>query len=227
LAIREELLGFVREGLQRGVPRPQIAAVLRRAGWPAEEVEKALRAFAEVEFPIPVPRPRPYLSAREAFFHLLQFAALYVSAWNVGHLWFLFIDRALPDPAVSRLGDYADDRIRWSVSALVIAFPIFLLASRSLARAAARDVERRSSKVRKWLTYMTLFVAATVLAGDLVSVLYNFLGGELTARFLPKAAAVAAIAGSVFGYFLWDLRDEESAAPEAASAAASRRPEGA
>jgi hypothetical protein len=218
VAIREELLDFVRESLLRGVPRPRVQAVLRQAGWPAEEVEKALRAFADVEFPIPVPRPRPYLSARETFFHLLQFAALYWSAWHVGQLLFLFIDRAFPDPAVSQLGDYASDQIRWSVSSLVIAFPIFLLVTRSLARAAARDVEKRSSKVRKWLTYMTLFVAATVLAGDLVTVLYNFLGGELTARFLLKAAAVAFIAGSVFGYFLWDLRDEERQPADAAEA---------
>jgi hypothetical protein len=209
VAVREELLGFVRESLQRGVSRPEIEAVLLRAGWRPEEVEKGLGAFADLEFPLPVPRPRPYLSARETFLHLLQFTALYFSAWNLGHLLFLFVDRAFPDPAVSRYGDYIDDRIRWSVSALVIAFPIFLLVTRSLVRAAARDVEKRSSKVRKWLTYLTLFAAATVLAGDLVTLVYNLLGGELTTRFLLKAAAVALIAGSVFGYFLWDLRAEE------------------
>jgi hypothetical protein len=209
LAIREELLTFVREALERGVPRSEIQTVLLGAGWRAEEVTKALGAFAEIDFPIPVPRPKPYLSARETFLHLLQFTALYFSAWDLGRLFFLFIDRAFPDPAVSRYGDYISDQIRWSVSSLVIAFPIFLLVTRSLARAAARDVEKRSSKVRKWLTYMTLFVAATVLAGDLVTLLYNLLGGELTTRFLLKAATVALIAGSVFGYFLWDLRGEE------------------
>jgi hypothetical protein len=209
LAIREELLSFVRDALARGVPRSEIQTVLLGAGWRAEEVTKALGAFAEIDFPIPVPRPKPYLSARETFLHLLQFTALYFSAWDLGRLFFLFIDRAFPDPAVSRYGDYISDQIRWSVSSLVIAFPIFLLVTRSLARAAARDVEKRSSKVRKWLTYMTLFVAATVLAGDLVTLLYNLLGGELTTRFLLKAATVALIAGSVFGYFLWDLRGEE------------------
>jgi hypothetical protein len=209
LAIREELLTFVREALERGVPRSEIQTVLLGAGWRAEEVTKALGAFAEIDFPIPVPRPKPYLSARETFLHLLQFTALYFSAWDLGRLFFLFIDRAFPDPAVSRYGDYISDQIRWSVSSLVIAFPIFLLVTRSLASAAARDVEKRSSKVRKWLTYMTLFVAATVLAGDLVTLLYNLLGGELTTRFLLKAATVALIAGSVFGYFLWDLRGEE------------------
>ncbi len=77
----------------------------------------------------------------------------------------------------------------------------------------SRDPERRGSKVRKWLTYLTLFVAATILTGDLITLLYNLLGGELTSRFLLKAATVAAIAGGVFGYYLWDLRGEERETP--------------
>jgi hypothetical protein len=209
LAIREELLSFVREALARGIPRPEVQAALLRAGWRAEEVEKALAAFAEVDFPIPVPRPKPYLSARETFLHLLQFTALYVSAFNLGRLLFVFIDRAYPDPAMVRYGDFSSDAMRWSIASLIIAFPIFLLVSRSLARAAASDPERRGSKIRKWLTYMTLFVAAGVLTGDLITLVYNLLGGELTTRFLLKVASVAAIAGAIFGYFLWDLRGEE------------------
>jgi hypothetical protein len=54
--------------------------VLLRAGWAAEEVEKALGAFAEVEFPIPVPQAEAYLSARETFLPSAPFPALYVTA---------------------------------------------------------------------------------------------------------------------------------------------------
>ena len=67
MAINEELQGFVKDGLARGVSRAEINDVLVRAGWTAEHVRGALDAFAEIEFPIPVPRPMPYLSAREAF----------------------------------------------------------------------------------------------------------------------------------------------------------------
>ena len=66
------------------------------AGWREEEVEKGLAAFAEVPFAIPVPRPRPYLSARETFFYLLQFTALYVSSFNHGFDPRVYIDA---DPA--------------------------------------------------------------------------------------------------------------------------------
>jgi hypothetical protein len=208
--MREELVGFVKGALDRGVARPEIRDVLLAAGWRREDVEKALRAFAEAPFPLAVPRPQPYLSARETFFYLLQFAALYTTAFNLGRLLFLLIERGFPDPIDAAWQyDHASDGIRWSIASLAVAFPIFLLVARSLARAAERDPERRRSKIRKWLTYLTLFIAATVLTGDLITVLYNLLGGELTARFLLKTVTVAVIAGGIFGYYLWDLRGEE------------------
>jgi len=82
-----------------------------------------------------------------------------------------------------------------------------------IARQVGRDPVKRASPVRKWLTYLTLFIAATVLIGDLITLVYNALGGELTTRFLLKVLTVAVIAGGTFGYYLWDLRQDEREAP--------------
>ena len=62
--------------------------------------------------------------------------------------------------------------------------------------------------MRRWLTYVTLFVAACTLIGDLASRVYSLLGGEL-ARFLLKVVVVGAIAGAIFWYYLSDLRTDE------------------
>jgi len=62
--------------------------------------------------------------------------------------------------------------------------------------------------IRKWLTYVTLFLAGIILAGDLVTVLYKFLDGQdLTLAFLLKALVVLVVSGAVFGYYLEDIRD--------------------
>lgn len=201
---------FVREALAAGQPRPAIEAALAQAGWPPEQVRDALDAYADVAFPVPVPRPRPYLSAREAFLYLVLFATLYVSAYHLGSLLFDLLNRALPDPADAGYAfANAGSSMRWSVASLLVAFPVFLFVARLLGRELARNPVKRLSAVRRWLTYITLFLAAGIVVGDLIAAVYNLLGGELTLRFALKVLVVGAIAGTVFAYYLLDLRREE------------------
>jgi hypothetical protein len=205
----QDLELFVREALARGCARDDVEKAMLAAGWTQDQARSALGAFATIDFPVPVPRPRPYLSAREAFLYLVLFSTLYLSAYNLGDLLFDFINRAFPDPAVREFSGSIEDSIRWSASTLIIAFPIFLLVSRHIGRELIRKPVKRLSTIRRWLTYLTLFIAAGVLIGDLITLVYNLLGGELTVRFVLKVITVAAIAGTAFGYYLWDLRREE------------------
>ncbi len=213
MAVNEELVGFVREALARKVSRSEIERALLRGGWTKEQTRAALDAFVDTDFPLPVPRARPYLSAREAFQYLVLFATLYVSAWCLGSLLFDFINLSFPDPSWVTGGyaydEYARESIRWAVSALIVAFPVFLYTSWLTSGAIARDPVKRASKIRRWLTYLTLFIAATVLIGDVTTLVYNLLGGELTARFVLKVLTVALIAGTAFTYYLRDLRLDE------------------
>jgi hypothetical protein len=159
---------------------------------------------------VPVPRRRPYLSAREAFFYLVLFATLYLTAFNLGLVLFATVDRWLPDAVQNPYAAKSVvEGIRNGIAALIIAFPIFLFVSALIGRAMTRDPEKRGSKVRKWLTYITLFVAALVLIGDLTFLVQRLLSGELPARVLWKTVFVFAIAGTVFGHYLAELRVEE------------------
>lgn len=211
MAINEELSGFLEKGLERGHTRAELEAVLLDTGWPTEQVQGALAAYADVDFPLPVPRPKPVLSARDAFIYLVIFSTLYVSAFSLGNLVFQLINRAFPDPSVDPVFalEVSREIIRFAIAMLVVTFPVFALVSRANERALAEDPTRRLSSVRRWLTYLTLFVAAAFLIGDLTSVVYNLLGGELSLRFGLKVLTVAIIAGSVFRYLVEDLRKEE------------------
>lgn len=204
----QDLQEFVGRALERGIARPAIREKLLVAGWRADEVDSALRSFLESDFPLPVPRRKPYLSAREAFLCLVMFMALYLSAFSFGNLLYVFIERALPD---RQLRYYAGgpESVRAATAALLIAFPIFLLLTRFLERQAERDPDKRGSRVRKWLTYLTLFVAAGTLIGDLIALVSGLLSGELTLRFLLKVLTIFFIAGTSFLYYLWDLRQDE------------------
>lgn len=210
----QDLELFVRDALLHGQSRGAIGEALARAGWTAEQTRGVLDAYADVDFPVPVPRPRASLSAREAFAYLVMFATLYFGAWHLGSLLFDLINRTWPDAALANNYLFAatDSSIRWSMAALIIAFPVFAFVARRVARDVARHPIKRLSPVRRWLTYLTLFVAATALIGDTTTLVYNLLGGELTLRFVLKVLVVAFIAGGIFGYYLLDLRREEASA---------------
>ena len=211
MAAGDELVDFVRDALGRGVPRAQIEEALRKGGWTNGQIRGALTAFVDVDFPVPVPRARPYLSAREAFMYLVLFGTLYTSAYYLGSLIFDIINITFPDPA--QQGDdyatYIRESMRWSISSLIVAFPVFLYLSWTTDREVTRDPVKRASKVRRWLTYLTLFASACALIGDVTTLVYNALGGELTIRFVLKVVTVGVIAGTAFIYYLRDLRQDE------------------
>jgi hypothetical protein len=205
----QDLERFVYASLERGQSRQAIEQALLGAGWSPEQVKPALASYADTAFPVPVPRPRPYLSAREAFNYLVIFTTLYLSAYHLGALLFNLVNRAFPDRALVVYGDTSGADLRWSLASIIVAFPVFLwLTARNEKNLVLQPVKRQSA-VRKWLTYLTLFVASVVLIVDLTELVSHFLGGELTIRFALKVAIAAVIAMVVFAYYLRDLRRDE------------------
>jgi Domain of unknown function (DUF5671) len=161
-----------------------------------------------------VPRPRTQLSARDAFWYLLMFGTLYSSAFYLGDLLFGFINLAFPDDVANLYNDgteYVERGIRWATAAVIVSFPVFMFASLRIGREVSADPTRRNSAMRKWLTYITLLVAASAIVGDGITLIFNVLSGELTLRFILKVLVVAAIAVTVFGYYTWSMRGDDEA----------------
>lgn len=200
----EELIRFVRDALAEGKSRGEISQVLLAAGWARNEVHGALDAWADTGFAVPVPRPRPIVSAREAFFYGLMFVALGMTAWHLTSLLFDLIDRWLPD-LTEAVDEYAffyrNNQMRWSIASLIVFAPLFLSMNYRSVRATAKDPGARRSPVRKWLGYLTLFLAAIALLGDLIWVIYVYLQGDLGLRVLLKALVVLVVAAAIFLYF--------------------------
>ena len=211
------LIDFVDKALSAGASRDETERALLEAGWSKDQVNDALRSYSEVEFPVPVPRPKARLSARDAFLYLVMFAMLYISAFHLGNLLFQVINLNFPDPLLQARGfgmdpaEMARDAIRFATSSLIVAFPVFLFTAHRIAKDVNEDPTRRSSGVRKWLTYLTLFIAACIVVGDLISLLYNLLAGELTMRVTLKVITVGVIAGAILTYYLWVMRVDDQA----------------
>jgi hypothetical protein len=64
----------------------------------------------------------------------------------------------------------------------------------------------RDLPVRRWLSYLTLFVAGIAIIGDLIALVNTFLNGEITARFISKVVLVLIVAFGVFWYTMRDMK---------------------
>lgn len=203
------LAEFVRDALARGISRDDVTRALKEGGWSGREIQEALDAFAETDFPVPVPRKRVSRSPREAFFFLVLFSTLYTAAFGLGCVLFDLINLVLPQPG-ERVS-WSIQSLRFGVASVVVAFPIFLLMSGLISREAVRHPGQKISPIRRWLTYLTLFVASAAIVCDLIALIVTFLQGDVTLRFGLKIAVVALLAGATFLYYLRDLRRDEVA----------------
>lgn len=144
---------------------------------------------------------------RDVFMHFLSIILLATTAISFGILLFGYIDICWPDNVAYVSKSSISSSIRYAMAVLIIVFPVFVWAQRFLDRDLDKNPEKRSLGVRRWLLYFTLFIASLVIIGDLVAVLFNFLNGELSIRFMMKASSVLLIAGSIFTYYFSQLKD--------------------
>jgi len=144
-------------------------------------------------------------SPKDFFLHLATMVALYVSSISLLALLFQMINISFPD----RLDYYVDPYsagIRWAIACLIIIFPLYILFTWLLNKEYARIPEKRDLGIRKWLVFLTLFVAGIAIITDLVVLINTFLGGEITVRFILKVVSVLVVTGIIFGYYIYDLR---------------------
>jgi len=148
-------------------------------------------------------------AAKHVFFYLISFFALGFTATAIGQVVFQLINHLIPETTSSYYGDYQNSVLRFAVSSLIVAAPVYYFSVRQINRELASGGLASHSSIRKWLTYIALFIAAAVAIGDLIFVLNSFLSGEMTLKFLLKSLTIFAIAGGFGAYYFFDLKRED------------------
>jgi len=146
------------------------------------------------------------ITAKDFFMHIAAIILLYAGTVALLNILFSVINVAFPQ--VSQYGYYGSNSISLPVATLIVVFPLFLFLANVLRKGYVEDPGRKDYPVRKGLIYLTIFIAGGVLAGDLVTLIYYFLDGQdMTTAFILKILSVLVVIGSVFGYYLDDLKD--------------------
>jgi hypothetical protein len=201
--IPPELSHYIRDALKAGRSKDDIRAVLRTADWTETEVNAALAGWMTQDTAGAVPRPIRSTAARDALFHALLFVVFGMVVGNTLTLLFAQINIRLPEPdEAENYGQLA--RLRWSMAALIVFVPVFWLLNRADRRATASDPARKHGLMRRWLSAIALLVAAITLLGDALYLIYSWLDGQITLRFLVKSVTVAVMALIVLAYFRED-----------------------
>jgi len=143
-----------------------------------------------------------------AFFYLLSLVALVFTALSVGIIVFQIINKEILDVIEQYQGMYSDGALKFAISTIIISTPIYYLTSRQIYKSLFKGELDEESGVRKWLTYFILLVAIVVMIGWLIGIINGFLDGELTTKFILKALTAIVISGSIFSFYLYDIRRE-------------------
>jgi hypothetical protein len=151
--------------------------------------------------------------ALDVTYYIGMFVALVASVGALIGILFAAIDHRFKD--VLESGNYYNELqvgndVRISVAVLFVAFPIYLILAWLLTGRIKADMARLKLTIRSFYLYAIILVTSLTVAGNLIYVIYNFLSGELFARFAPKSLVLFVLALFVLGYHIYLLRRDYS-----------------
>lgn len=144
---------------------------------------------------------------RDFFLHGGAFISLYLGAIALITLLFSVINYAFPDEL--QYGYYSDPYsgpMRFAIASLLVLAPLSVYLFVVIQKETRLNPERKSLGIRKWLTYITLFIAGATVIGDLIVLVDSFLGGALPTPFLLKVLVILGVMGAGFMYFFLDIK---------------------
>ncbi len=146
-------------------------------------------------------------TAKHFVLQLGSLASLYIAVSFALVLIFNLINLRFPDPAEGYyVVESAQSSVRLAIAMMVVFLPTYLILTRVVNNTRRAAPTGTYLSLTKWLIYLSLLVGGGVLLGDLVAVIMAFLEGELTTRFLLKAASVLLVVGAAFTYYILDAR---------------------
>jgi len=149
---------------------------------------------------------KPKTSPRDFFLYLGMIISLYISTISILRLLFEMIDQVFPNP-LSESGDPYSAGISIAIASLLVIFPLYVFISWVLLKNENAHPEKRRLGIRKWLLYLTLFIAGITIVVDLIVLLQTFLSGqEITVNFILKILSVLFVIGVIFWFYTYKVR---------------------
>lgn len=209
----EVLHEFIKDCTKAGKTHADIRSILLETGWATEQVSEALERYVDRAYAVAIPRPIVFASPRLVFLNVFYFLVLYLSIYSTVSLLFTFLDHYLPDglgQAPDTLSGYRPigDAIRWNIASILCLVPLVAWSARIIRQAIA-ETKQRIPRIRLKLIYLTIFIGACVMLGNVTCFLYYFLSGELGLRFMLKVMILSTLVAGLFASYRVEIKQTE------------------
>lgn len=145
------------------------------------------------------------MTPKDFFLQLGIIITLYVSIVALISFLFSVINISLPDKSAY----YYDgsSALAWSMSVFIVVYPVLVYLLVKTNKYLIASPERKEVTIKKWATYLTIFLTALTIVIDLIVLMFTFLQGEqLTLRFILKVLVVVVVALTVFWASMKELQ---------------------
>lgn len=205
----QEIDQYVLGARNQGFSDEQIKTQLLKAGWDEKDILVALTPKLSTQV---LPPSVSHFSMWVTFQYVILFISLYVSMIALGGIAHFAVDQLIQD----NLRSYADMgssyTIKWYLAAIVVSFPIFSILFLTVKRQELVKPAIKNIKSRKLLIYLTLIATFLVIIWKLITTIFNFLDGSLTTRTLAHILVTAGISGSMFFYYILEIKEDRKMA---------------
>jgi hypothetical protein len=139
--------------------------------------------------------------------------SLITSVVSFLNLVFSTLDKKYPDVLNSTYqygySTYDFESIRISLATLVIFFPVFIVVSYFWRKFSKGEMGHIDEIIKKWTTYIILFLSSIVIVVDLVTLVRYFISGEITNRFIYKIVSTLFVAIIIGFYYILIIRGKK------------------
>ncbi len=148
-------------------------------------------------------------TAKYTFLYLISLLSLIFTVIAVGNVIFQLINKHIVDVVHAYRSTYSADALKFAISSLLIAAPVYYYSAANINKSLFSGKLEKDAAVRRWLTYLIIFVCGVVVVGWLIAIVYSILDGDLTLKFSLKTLTVLIIAAIVGSYYYRDIKKEK------------------
>lgn len=205
------LSDYIKKAQAKNLTNKQIRTNLLAEGWTPDMVNEGLQnSTPSSNLEAPRPTLAPHTSMWDAFEHVLLFISLYTLATSAALSIHLFIDRFLPGINTSKISFVYDTfsltLMRGYTASLIVSYPLFAFLFLHITKRTQSNPDLRNLKSRKILIYLTLILTFLFMIGNIIGLVFTFLGGNVTFNFLLHFVTTIGVSGIIFGYYLIQVK---------------------